>query len=114
MFSRKKQLFFPNSFENGKVYCEYPIIISGYFPEIIHFRLRPVSAEKESFPRARQGKLPFILESASGKEQKAHPGDHIFPVLEFQAEFFQQRDDIDSLAFHAGVHSPRHPAGQAV
>ena len=76
---------------------------------------------KRSFTAKKQTRLTRICFShseftgpPSGKEQQAHPGDHVLAVLKFQAEFFQQGDHVDPLALHAGVHGPRHPAGQAV
>ena len=37
-------------------------------------------------------------------KQQADPGHHIFAVLKFDPHVFQCRDDVDAVAFHAGVH----------
>ena len=48
------------------------------------------------------------------KQEKGYPGNHIGAILELQAVGFQGGNDVDSLTFHAGVHSVLVPAGLVV
>ena len=44
------------------------------------------------------------------KKKQRIPGDHIGTVIEVQSVFFQRGDQVDAVAFDAGVHPIRHPA----
>ncbi len=48
------------------------------------------------------------------KEEHGVPGDGVHILQKGQAVFFQKRHDVNAVAFHAGMHFPRHPAGEAV
>ena len=56
----------------------------------------------------------FINDQLVVKEQQGIPGDDVTAVLEFQTVFFQNGNDIDAVAFDAGVHPFREAAGFAV
>ena len=43
-------------------------------------------------------------------QQQAEPGDHIFAVLEGQAQLLDDGENVDAVALHTGVHLLREPA----
>ena len=48
------------------------------------------------------------------KKQQGEPGDYIFAVLKFQTLLRNEPQQVDAVAFHAGVHLLREPAGLTV